>query len=141
MNFRAEEVMENLKREILQKNLFLSDLTFTTLYYRNLVNELRAYADIVLFGAGRDGRAVLDILRQDRVDTVRCFCDNMIIQDECMGIKVILPEDATRSYLGACFVITAKNYRNEMLAQLMRLGVDIGNIKLFEIENTGLNLY
>ena len=41
-------------------------------------------------------------------------------------------------YPDACFVITPKDYENEILRQLVHMGVDVENIVIFNIKNTGL---
>ena len=72
--------------------------------------------------------------------TVQCFCDNnsMVWDKVVCGKKVFSPQEAVSRYPDACFVITPKDYENEILRQMVCLGVDIENILIFNIKNTGL---
>lgn len=138
--FDTERVMKEIHDKIVVKQPRLSDLYFTTFYYRKLIRMLKNPADLVLFGAGRYGEIVLDALKGEGIRSVRCFCDNSdkAIGNVVDGLEVLSPCDAAKRYPDACFVITPKDYENEILRQLVHMGVDIENIVIFNIKNTGL---
>ena len=138
--FNTQQTMRDICRKISETQPHLSDLYFTTFYYRKLVRMLREQPKLVLFGAGKYGETVLTALEQEGIDTVQCFCDNnnRVVGTSVHGLEVLSPQDALKCYPGACFVITPKDYENEILRQLVHMGVDIENIVIFNIKNTGL---
>jgi len=138
--FNTQQAMAEIYEEIAEGDFCLSDLHFTTFYYRKLVKMLRKPEKLVLFGAGKYGGIILAALKRERIDTVQCFCDN---NEKALGniidsLEIISPQDAMKRYPNACFVITPKDYENEILRQLIHMGVDIENIVIFNIKNTGL---
>lgn len=138
--FRTECVMKKIRKQISTAPICLSKLSFTTFYYRKLIHMLKASEQIVLFGAGRYGEAVFDMLRQESIDSVQCFCDNSdkVIGNLVCGVKILSPQEAFKRYPNACFIITPKDYENEILRQLVHMGVEIDNIVIFNIKNTGM---
>lgn len=138
--FNTQQAMEEIYEEIAKEKPCMSDLYFTTFYYRKLIKLLRKSPQLVLFGAGKYGEAILAALKREGIDTVQCFCDNngKAVGSMVDGLKIISPQDAVEQYPEACFVITPKDYENEILRQLVHMGVDIENIVVFNIKNTGL---
>lgn len=138
--FNTQRAMEEICHAISEEKPCLSDLHFTTFYYRKLIKMLKNPEELVLFGAGKYGGAVLAALKREGINGVRCFCDN---SDKAWGnmldgLEVISPQEAFGKYPDACFVITPKDYENEILRQLVHMGVNIENIVIFNIKNTGL---
>ena len=138
--FNTQQVMEEIRKKISEAQPCLGDLYFTTFYYRKLIRMLKKPTELVLFGAGRYGEIVLSALRGEGIGTVRCFCDNndKAIGKAIAGLDVLSPQNALKSYPNACFVITPKDYENEILRQLVSMNVNIENIVVFNIKNTGL---
>lgn len=140
VEFDTQQVMKEIHEKISAGQSRLSDLYFTTFYYRKLVKMLKDPAELVLFGAGRYGEIVLSALKGEGIRTVRCFCDNSdkAVGSIVDGLEVLSPADAANRYPDACFVITPKDYENEILRQLIHMGVNIEKIVIFNIKNTGL---
>lgn len=140
VEFDTQQVMEEIHKKISEARPCLSDLYFTTFYYRKLIKMLKKPTDLVLFGAGRYGEIVLSALRGEGISSIRCFCDNSAkaVGNITDGLEVLSPQDAVKRYPNACFVITPKDYENEILRQLVHMNVDIENIVIFNIKNTGL---
>lgn len=138
--FSTQQAMAEIHRGIAQEKPCLSDLYFTTFYYRKLIRMLKEPQRLVLFGAGKYGETILAALKREGIDTVQCFCDNndKALGKRIDGLKVISPQDAMNQYPDACFVITPKDYENEILRQLVHMGVNVENIVIFNIKNTGL---
>ncbi|MDE5696538.1 MAG: hypothetical protein K2I96_03860 [Lachnospiraceae bacterium] len=138
--FNTQLTMRDIFRKISETQPHLSDLYYTTFYYRKLVRMLREQSKLVLFGAGKYGEIVFAALEQEGIDTIQCFCDNndRVVETLVHGLEVLSPQDALKCYPDACFVITPKDYDNEILRQLIHMGVDIENIVIFNIKNTGL---
>lgn len=142
VEFDTQQVMEEIRKNISEAQPCLGDLYFTTFYYRKLIKMLKKPTELVLFGAGRYGEIVLSALKGEGIRSVRCFCDNSdkAIGNDIDGLEVLSPQDAVKRYPNACFVITPKDYENEILRQLVHMGVDIENIVIFNIKNTGLGI-
>ena len=56
------------------------------------------------------------------------------------GYEILTPEDAFAKYPGATFVLTPRWYENELLQQLTGIGVDISNILIISMLETGLDI-
>lgn len=138
--FRTECAMEHIHREIAAGSSCLSELSFMTFYYRKLVQMLKVPNQLVLFGAGKYGEIILDALKQEGIYSVQCFCDNSekAIGRFVRGVEILSPQEALKRYPEACFIITPKDYENEILRQLVHMGVEIDNIVIFNIKNTGM---
>lgn len=138
--FNTRQVMEEIHEGIAEVKPCMSDLHFTTSYYRKLIRMLKEPEKLVVFGAGKYGRIVLAALKREGINTVQCFCDNdgKVIGKFINGLEVFSPKDAMERYTGACFVVTPKDYENEILRQLICMNVSVENIVLFNIKNTGL---
>lgn len=138
--FHTQQVMEEIQKRTLENRPHFSELNFTTFYYRKLIKLLKEFHQLILFGAGRYGEIVWETLQLESMDTVQCFCDNnsgawgKLVR----GLEVLSPQDAFSRYPDACFVITPKDYENEILHQLVHMGVCIDHILIFNIKNTGM---
>jgi len=130
--------MKEIREEIKNRKLSVNDLSYVTYYHKKMLNILTKYKSIIIFGAGNYGRVVLRDLKQNGFDNICCVCDNNINVSEVDGVEVITPDEALKRYPDACFVITPKNYENEIMLQLLGIGVKAENIKIFNVEGTGL---
>lgn len=138
--FYTQQVMTEIRKKISDEQPCLSDLYFTSFYYRKLIRMLKEPEKLVLFGAGGYGEIILTYLQQEGIQTVQCFCDNnvQILGRRICGLEVMSPEDALKRYPNACFIITPKDYENEILRQMVHMGVNIDNIVIFNVKNTGM---
>lgn len=137
-NFIVENVMNMLREDIRKEKLCSSDLSFTTYYHHKSIQEFKTFDRIILFGAGRYGEIALDDMLQHGIDAVRCFCDNSAAGSSIKGVEVISPKEAAALYPNVYFVITPKDYQNEMLVQLVNMGISVDHIRLYDLLNTGL---
>lgn len=136
--FEVECVMKDIREKIADKKMRENDLSYVTYYHKKLLNALREYNKLIIFGAGNYGKIVLRDLKQHGFENICCLCDNKINVSEVDGTEVITPDEAVERYPEACYVITPKNYENEIMLQLTDMGVKIQNIKIFNVENAGL---
>lgn len=139
-NFNVEAVMQEIRTEISEKEFCTTQLSYVTSYYRRLVEKLRKKESIVLFGAGTYGKALWQDLKLCGIETVECFCDN---GKELSGTKigdmnVLTLKEALQKYPDACYVITPRDYQDEILHQLMENGLAAEQIITANIKNTGL---
>ncbi len=141
-NFSVEEVMDNIRVEIRDKGLNIDELSYISPYHNKMIKKLKSYNELIIFGAGEYGRIIVEDLEQHGISTIQCICDNnpKVIEKEMWGYKVLTPESALLAYKDACFVITPKEYENEILSQLIHMGVTIEHILFFNVKYTGLEI-
>lgn len=138
-NFNAEETVNKIRQEIKAKGYEVDELSFIPDYHRRVVDLVIKNGQAVIFGCGNFGRSIADDLEKSGVE-VSGFCDNnennagSIID----GRQVMKPKEAYQKYPGACFVVTPKGYENEILRQLVNIGVSVDNIILFNALLAGL---
>lgn len=138
--FNVETVMESIRREIQEHDILVSKQYFTTPYYRRRISECREKDDIIIFGSGNNGKLLYMILQKERINTVKGFCDNA---KEKQGtfikeMPVYSVEDAFKRYPNAYFISTVSGYENEIIRQLIKLGVPVDNIAVFIRTLSGL---
>jgi hypothetical protein len=85
--------------------------------------KLKGRANIVLFGAGADGRRALVACRLAEIP-VRWFCDSnpQLWGVNIDGVDVISPQEL-KDKRDAAVIITSGQYRNEIEAQLAEMGI------------------
>lgn len=137
-NFCIEEIVQDIVRETGSE----TDDPFLTPYYFKCMDRLRQFEKIVIVGAGFYGRNLYKILKQNNVNTVKCFADNACgrYRNGIYNIEVLSLPDATAQNDDAYFVITPRYYYMDLLRQLLRLGVDVNRIDCFIISDTGLEI-
>ena len=140
--FAVEQVMDRIRKEIEDKGMCTDELSYISPYHNKMIKKLKTYRELIIFGAGGYGKILLEDLEQHGISTVKCICDNgaKVIGKEIEGYKVMAPAEAMKAYPDACFVITPKGYENEILSQLIRLGVKVENILIFNLKLTGLEI-
>lgn len=141
-NFLVEEVMGDIRAEIRNKGLSIDELSYIRPYHNKIMKKLKTYNELIIFGAGEYGRIIVEDLEQHGISTIQCICDNnpKALGKEIGGYKVLTPESALQAYKDACFVITPKGYENEILSQLIFMGVTIEHIVFFNVKYTGLEI-
>lgn len=138
--FNVEQTMEEIRSMLKERKLRDSQLYYVSRYHNRMIKQLLEAEEIVLFGAGEYGKIILKDLQQQEIHTVKCFCDNnkSLIGSEIEGIKVLSPEDAVSQFSKAYFVVSPKDYMNEILRQLVHMGIEVDCILLFDVKNAGL---
>jgi FlaA1/EpsC-like NDP-sugar epimerase len=136
--FDVELTMEKLRRQI--KNDGIEPDGFNNKYLAKVMNMVRSEECVVVFGTGAYGKIVVDYLRKSDISNIACFCDNNADRgnSEMMGLAVLKPEHACCKYPDACYIVTPKGYDNEILRQLVGLGVSVENIVLFNVVFAGM---
>ena len=136
--FTVETVMNKLREDIRKQKLRSVDLSYTTYYHHKSIREFETFGRIVIFGAGRYGEIALADMVQNGIEAVVCFCDNSASGDSVNGVEVISPGEAVERYPDAYYVITPKDYSNEILTQLVNMGITVDHIRIYNLLNTGL---
>ncbi|MGN0156768.1 MAG: hypothetical protein ACI39N_05925 [Lachnospiraceae bacterium] len=140
--FNTELVMEELRQEIQRKETYKEPLSYMTNYYIRSIKKLKQESKLVIFGCGVYGRALYNDMMSAGVSNIQCFCDNNknISGTEYKGCKVYLPQEAFEKYPDACFVITPIGYENEILSQLIDMGISNKKIFIMNMLLTGLTI-
>ena len=136
--FNTQDVMKQIRKDIADKGLNYSQLNYITPYHNKLIERIKTRDDIIIFGAGVYGTKVLGDLLMHRINTIRCFCDNKNPGDKVEGFEVISLAKSIELYPNATYVVTPKWYENEIVEQLINMGISIKNIIIFTVEETGL---
>lgn len=85
----------------------------------------------IIVGIGVCRQKLWGILQQSDV-SITCFCDNNAEENQTIfGHSVFLPQEAVSAYPNALYIIAVMNSRNEVLEQLIKLGVSENNILHF----------
>lgn len=138
--FKVEEVMNTIRKEIKEKGACTDELSYITTYHNKLIKQLKTKKELVIFGAGMYGKSILDDLEQHGIMTIKCFCDNNTksIGKKIGDYEVLAPQEAWKKYPEACFIITPKLFKNEILIQLIQMGISIDNILTFNVQLAGM---
>jgi len=94
----------------------------------NLLEKIKQYDDVVIFGFGNVGRHIYDQLRSDNLDASLWFCDNNRYDRVCEGTQILKPEDAFKKYPDALFIVGSIIHFSPMLEQLRSMGIPEENI-------------
>ena len=136
-----DEIIKNIKNQIEEEHLTVSQKYLMKPYYERIMNGIKKQDGIVIMGAGLYGERLYDLMREEGIaDRVICFCDNSKTRQKTgsMGKKVLSVESAVERYPDAYYVITPKLYENELLRQLVHLGIPVDMICVFVYAHTGL---
>jgi glycosyltransferase involved in cell wall biosynthesis len=107
-----------LKEEYLKKKPLL-----------DLIHGADKGSGIVIFGAGMRGRRMLEFLLKEGVHNVM-FADNnsSLWGSDVDGVKVIEPMECAREHSDGCCIIANSKNSDDIVGQLVSLGVDRGHI-------------
>jgi FkbM family methyltransferase len=106
-------VQKAFSRELAQIKAGVSEIT--------LVSLLKQRADpIVLYGAGRIGRAVCDVCIANDISITR-ICDRNV-SGSYRGIEIIDPQTLRLYFADACVVVCSYDYNREICDDLYKLG-------------------
>ena len=128
----VKKIMEQIQRE----NAGRSDDEIwrpVNQYLKERIERCAGADKIVVFGAGNFGQRVLDILKEQNIDSVVCFCDN---NPENWGktrekLKIRSALEACIKYPNALYLITPKRGEYTIAMQLMNIGIVQENLLQF----------
>lgn len=131
--FDVKTVMQSIKNEIQERDSSISEKYLAKPYYERRIKECREKRDIVIFGSGINGQKLYHMLLKENIYTIRCFCDNSKEKQgkKIEDIYIYSAEETLEYYPCAYFLITASGYENEIIRQLIKLGVSMDNIAVF----------
>ena len=138
MNIKVEDIMDTITKDMDSTSIAQKYLAAS--YYIKQIKKYASFHDIVIFGASEIGRQLYFMLKKENITFVRAYCDNDdgkqgIIMD---GIQIMNPNDAVRKYPDAVFIIISMLYADEMMNQLVLLGVPATHISFFDIHHSGI---
>jgi FlaA1/EpsC-like NDP-sugar epimerase len=134
--FNVEETMQKIREDIKNDGVKVDDLSYVTNYHARILKMIRQKEELVIFGSGLYGKVLLNDLDKAGISEVKCFCDNNKdnVGKQIGNLDILSPQEAYSKYPKACFVVTPKEYENEILRQLIGMGVSVDNIILFNAE-------
>ncbi len=137
-NMNVEDIMDTIMKKM--DNASVAQKYLATSYYVKQIQKYVAFNDIVIFGASETGRQLHFMLKKENITYVRAYCDNDdgkqgIIMD---GIQILGPHKAVRTYPNAVFIVTSILYADEMMNQLVLLGMPVTHISFFDIQQSGI---
>lgn len=148
-NLRQSSVAENAWLEI---RMFVENPDFYN-YYTRLKAEINAESvkdflriiasknEVVIFGCGYIGSCAYCLVRNNGIDNVAAFCDNdrskwNTSHMECLAIS---PEEASKRFPKACFLIANAAHSREMQKQLCGYGIGEKQILTFGLQISPLD--
>ena len=137
-NFNTQKVMCDIRQKIAEQQKKQDSVIHPNGYYQKMLKQMKERDTLIIFGAGKYGEALSQDLKLREIYTVQCFCDNKINSEYVTGLEVLSPQEALERFPNACYVITPRNYENEIIRQLIHLGIKIDDIILLNVKNTGV---
>jgi FlaA1/EpsC-like NDP-sugar epimerase len=138
--FNVEETMKKIREDIKNDGVKVDDLNFVPNYHSRVMKMIMQKEELVIFGSGIYGKVLLNDLDKAGISGVKCFCDNNKdnVGRQIGNFDILSPQEAYSKYSKACFVVTPKEYENEILRQLVGMGVSVDNIIFFNAETARL---
>lgn len=138
--FYTEDVMASIKKQIRDENISVRKQYLANGYYERKMVEYRKQKEIVIFGSGNYGKELYKMLKKEEIHTVKCICDNGTVrQGEKMGeLDILSPREAIDQFPEAMYIITPRGYGDEILRQLVDMGINVQQISVFVLELTDL---
>ncbi len=137
----SSKIVNDIRAQICEAHITVAEQYLASPYYEKTMGQLKNADSIVIVGAGVYGRRLYEMLEAEEIsDKVAAVCDNSKeMQQGTSFSKVVLSvEEAVRLHPNSTFVITPRFYENELLQQLVGLGVDVTNILIWTFAYTGL---
>lgn len=89
-------------------------------------------AGVVVFGAGRRGAKAIQFLEQEGISQIVIMDNNVSISGtKLLGYPVDLPKAVIEKYPQACYVVANKAHSNQMVQQLLEMGMERQKIHVF----------
>ena len=105
------------------------------------LKDVISYKHIILFGSGYIGSCAYCLLRSNRIHNITAFCDNDKNKWGLthMGLTVISPENATKQYPDALFIITNAAHSDDIQRQLCGYGIDKKQITTYSLSTSPMD--
>ncbi len=140
-DFEIKNVIRGIKEEIVLSGASVTKQYLASSYYEKMMDEFKRQNQIVIVGSGVYGVRLYEMLEAESVSSaVKCFCDNSRERQELKirNLPVLSVEEAVLKYPEAYYVITPRKYENELLRQLIHLGLSVDNTAVYIFAHTGL---
>lgn len=137
MAIKVKEIMESIQREAREETSSMCEQKHpSTEYYARRMDEYRKQSQLVLMGAGSYGKKLCDVLSAEGLQSkIMCLCDNSASRqgEKYRDWLIYSPQAAYEKYPDAMFIITPKKFEDELIRQLVHLGIAIDKISTFII--------
>lgn len=138
LNFFSQDVYEDISILTESADKYLERISLKAEKVRSHITEQMeciGERDSVIFGCGDNGINLYWTLTKNHLENkVLAFCDN---DEKKQGMhfankKILSPEEASRTYSNANFIIANARYYNDIKRQLLKLGMSNDRIIIFE---------
>lgn len=139
--FQIQNIISEIKKDIAYQNISVTKQYLASSYYERMMAEFKEQKKIIIVGSGVYGLRLFEMLEAEGVSSaVKCFCDNSEERQELKirNLKVLPVNEAVLAYPDAYYIITPKKYENELLRQLVSLGIPVNRIAIYIFAHTGL---
>lgn len=134
MAINVKEIMDSIQQTARTENDFGERKPYSTEYSSRRINVYKEQPQLVIMGAGSYGKKICSILSMEGLeDRIVCLCDNSVSRQgtKYNGWNIYSPLEAYEKFPIAMFIISPKGFEDEMIRQLVHLGVDIEKISTF----------
>ncbi len=135
------DIIAEIQNEVKSSYKSVAQQHLASTYYEKMMDEFKKQNEIVIVGSGVYGLRLYEMLEAEGMSlAVKCFCDNSRERQELKihNLPILSVEDAVLRYPCAYYIITPKKYENELLRQLVHLGILVDNIAIYTFMHTGL---
>ena len=139
--FQIESIISGIKQDIASQNISIAKQYLASSYYERMMAEFKQQEEIIIVGSGVYGLRLFEMLEAEgKSSAVKCFCDNSRERQELRirNLEVLPVREAVLGYPDAYYIITPKKYENELLRQLVHLGISVDHISIYIFMHTGL---
>lgn len=139
--FHIEDTITLIKKEITNSNIPAAKQYLASPYYEKMMSEFKNQNEIIIVGSGVYGIRLFEMFEAEGISAaVKCFGDNSRERQELkiQDLDVLPVEEAVLRYPHAYYIITPKKYENELLRQLVHLGISVDKIAIYIFIYTGL---
>lgn len=139
--FQIQNIIAEIKENIASQNISVTKQYLASSYYERMMAEFKEQKEIVIVGSGVYGLRLYEMLEVEKASSaIKCFCDNSNERQELQikNLDVLSVREAVLYHPDAYYIITPKKYENELLRQLIHLGITVDRIAIYIFMHTGL---
>lgn len=140
-DFNVVDIMNDIKENIQSSEMSVAAQYLASPYYVRWMAEFKKQEQLIIIGSGVYGLRLYDMLAAEGIsDKVKCFGDNSKERQSQKerDLSILSVETAVAAYPDAYFIITPQKYENELLRQLIHLGISVDRICVYMFAHTGL---
>lgn len=124
---KSRQLMESTEEYISDlRDLYICDIKVQ----KKIVDTACKFKSVIVFGAGIYGAEVYRLLQKNGIENVG-FMDNSRYGEIYCGCKIVNPRKIETEYKDAFYIIAAKNYADDIKAQILACGISESNTTIY----------